>query len=103
MDYAKKLALAVIAPPLATLCCRGARPCTAPVLLFWLVGLALVVSAAVGMSGETAILGGATWGLAAVWAAMTVERQRLGRDPRLYALNCDETDPLDEVRRAREL
>lgn len=113
----KRMALSVLAPPLAVCRYGCAGCCAAPIGVFYLAGLASLVYGALGgplqLSGislNTVLLGLLLWSIASVWAMVTVytvdeeqcntrkEGTRLCPSPDLQV---DDSDPLQEARKAR--
>ncbi|MFQ5644384.1 MAG: hypothetical protein ACE5FQ_11920 [Thiogranum sp.] len=83
--------------------------------MFWITGIVSIVYGIVGgpanlmaPSWNTIALGLALWGIAAVWAAITIRSADENRCKGSKTPLCDkilpatdETDPFDEVRKAR--
>lgn len=92
--------------------CRSS--CAAPVTVFWLFGIVSVTygflggpTGTAGISWYTVALGTAMWGIAAVWAMLTmqgVEADRCDRALRPRARhvppNDAESDPFDHIKKA---
>lgn len=111
----KRAGLTLVAPPFAVCKFGCADCCAAPITVFWITGLVSIVYGIVGgptnlmgPSWNTIALGLALWGIAAVWAAITIrstdEDTCKGlNDPLCNKIlpETDESDPFDEVRKAR--
>ncbi|HED18909.1 MAG TPA: hypothetical protein ENI74_05330 [Gammaproteobacteria bacterium] len=111
----KRAGLILATPPLAAYKFGCASCCAAPIGVFWITGIVSIVYGIVGgptnlmgSSWNTIALGLVLWGIAAVWAAITTRsadedrcnrRKNRLRDEILPAT--DESDPFDEVRKAR--
>lgn len=101
-------------PPLAVCRYGCASCCAAPIGVFWITGLISIVygflggpAHLAGTSWPTVGLGAGLWLIAMVWAWLVIrntdEETCEGRPNRLcrtLAPDADETDPLDEVRKA---
>lgn len=110
-----KRILAVLIPPLAVCRYGCAGCCAAPIAVFWLTGIGGLVygyyggpAHSDGISWYTLGLGLALWGIAAVWALITLQNaddERCRKKPNPLCskliLGQDESDPLDEIRKAR--
>ena len=111
----KRAALTLFTPPLAVCKFGCAGCCAAPIAVFWLTGIVSIIYGFVGgpanlmgTSWNTVALGLALWGIAAVWAFITIrsgdENQCEGGNSPLCKQilpESDESDPFDEVRKAR--
>lgn len=103
-------------PPVAVCRYGCAGCCAAPIAVFWVAAIVALIYAPLGgparlmgTSWEMVGLGALLWAIAAAWAAVTI-RSGAGRDNcdgtsavcnALRAGPQDESDPLDEVRKAR--
>jgi hypothetical protein len=111
----KKAILTIFAPPVSVCLFGCAGCCAAPIGVFWLAG---IVSIGYGFVGGPANLMGPSWNtiglglvlwyIAAVWTALTIrgaDRDRCrGRNSQLcdkILPSADESDPFEEVRKAR--
>lgn len=109
--------LAVFAPPFAVCRYGCAGCCAAPIGVFWVTG---IISMAYGYYGGPLGLSGISWGavglgallwvIAAVWAQLTLKAADDDRCSRRSSPLChriiptlNDTDPMDEVKKAREL
>lgn len=109
-----KTLLTLLTPPFAACRYGCAGCCAAPIGVFWLTGIVSILygslwdGPAAGTGWQTVVLGFGLWGIAAVWAALTLRNA----DPescddapsRLCSKilpTVDEPDPFDEVRKAR--
>jgi hypothetical protein len=113
----KRRALAIICPPLAVCRYGCAGCCAAPIGVFWLTGIVGMVYGYFGgplgletVSWGTLGLGVLLWAIAAVWALLTLKAADEDRCKEKESPLCsrvtpttDEPDPLDEVRKAREV
>ncbi len=111
----KRAGLTLVTPPFAACKFGCAGCCAAPIGVFWITGIVSIVYGIVGgptnlmgPSWNTIALGLALWGIAAVWAAITIrsadDEKCNGRNNRLcnkILPATDESDPFDEVRKAR--
>ncbi len=110
----KATLLTLITPPLAACRYGCAGCCAAPIGVFWLAGIVSILYGAVwggpveGTGWQTVLLGVALWGLAAIWAMLTIrgadEDKCADRSSTLCSTilpSTDETDPFEEVRKAR--
>ncbi|MCO6412172.1 MAG: hypothetical protein J5I92_05455 [Thiogranum sp.] len=111
-----KAVLTLVCPPLAACRFGCAGCCAAPIGVFWLAGM---VSIFYGMAGgpanlmgpswNTMGLGIALWVIASVWAALTIrgaenrncETRGRNRLCNRILSDADESDPFEEVRKAR--
>ena len=108
--------LSVICPPLAVCRYGCAGCCAAPIAVFWLTGIVGMIYGyqggplgLEGISWYTFGLGLILWGIASVWAMVTLygvdeekcasKRKSTLCDPLRQHL--DDSDPLDEIRKAR--
>jgi len=111
----KRAGLTLVTPPLAACKFGCAGCCAAPIGVFWITGIVSIVYGIVGgpanlmgPSWNTIALGLALWGIAAVWSAITIRsaddekcNRRKNRLCDKILPAADESDPLDEVRKAR--
>jgi len=111
----KRAGLILVTPPFAVCKFGCAGCCAAPIGVFWITGIVSIVYGIVGgptkmmgPSWNTIALGLVLWGIAAVWAAITIrnaddERCNVERNPLCDKIlpATDESDPFDEVRKAR--
>ena len=94
--------------------CAGC--CAAPIAVFWLTGIVSILYGLAGGPGNlmgpswnTVALGVSLWAIASVWAAVTIRGDEHGHDEsrggdplrKKIAPNEDESDPFEEVRKAR--
>ena len=112
--------LALLTPPVAVCKYGCAGCCAAPITVFWLAGIAGIIYGIVGgpanlmgTSWNTVLLGFGLWGIAAVWTAVAIrgadDDKCAQRTPspicggaKSNPVNqIDETDPFDELRKAR--
>lgn len=109
-----KTLLTLLTPPFAACRYGCAGCCAAPIGVFWLTGIVSILYGALwggpaeGTGWQTVVLGFGLWGIAAVWAALTIRNadpESCDENPsRLYSRilpSVDEPDPFDEVRKAR--
>jgi len=111
----KRAVLTLLIPPLAACRYGCAGCCAAPIGVFWLASITSIgygllggPTNLMGPSVTTILLGIGMWGIAAVWAAITIrgadddkcERQSSPVCNKITSSN-DESDPFDEVRKAR--
>jgi len=111
----KRAVLILVTPPFAVCKYGCAGCCAAPISVFWITGIVGIIYGVVGgptnlmgPSWNTIALGLALWGIAAVWAAITI---RSADEDKCKGVNnplcdrilseTDESDPFDEVRKAR--
>lgn len=111
----KRILLSVLLPPLAVCRFGCAGCCAAPIAVFWLAGIGALVYGYLGgplelegISWNTMALGALLWAIAAVWALVTVhtvdeDKCRKETSPLCNKITpgLDESNPLDEVRKAR--
>ena len=111
----KRAVLTLVTPPFAVCKFGCASCCAAPIAVFWITGIVSIVYGIVGgpanlmgPSWNTIALGLALWGIAAVWAAITIRSTDEDKCKGLKNPLCenilpeaDESDPFDEVRKAR--
>lgn len=111
----KRAALILVTPPFAVCKFGCAGCCAAPIGVFWITGIVSIVygmtggpTNLMGPSWNTIALGLALWGIAAVWAAITIrsadeDRCKGNKNPLCDRIlpSADESDPFDEVRKAR--
>ncbi len=111
----KRGLLILLIPPMAACRYGCAGCCAAPIAVFWITA---IVSISYGLLGgpthlmgpslNTILLGAGLWTIASVWAAVTIRSadedrcaKRSNRLCRGVLAAADETDPFDEVRKAR--
>ena len=110
----KKTITAILCPPMSVCRFGCGTNCAAPISVFWIAGIVAVIYAFFG--GPTGVdgidfytlgLGFAVWGIAAVWALLTMSGVEADRCNGIFsplngkvAPKDDETDPLDEIRKA---
>lgn len=106
--------LSLLVPPIGAFQYGCGSNCAAPVTVFWLFGIVSVVygffggpMGEPGVSWYTVGLGLASWGIAAVWAMLTIQGAQSDRchsvlSPRDHRAEskASETDPFDEVKKA---
>ncbi|HHJ14737.1 MAG TPA: hypothetical protein ENJ79_10260 [Gammaproteobacteria bacterium] len=111
----KRALLILLLPPYAACRFGCAGCCAAPIGVFWLASLTSVgyglmggPTNLMGPSLNTLLLGLVMWGISVVWAAITVrsanEERCANRGRKSLCNNIlpgDESDPFDEVRKAR--
>lgn len=111
----KRAVLTLLAPPWAACRFGCGGCCAAPVTVFWIaalvsLGYGLVGGPAklMGTSWDMLFLGLALWGIASVWTALTIRGAdddrcvRANNDLcRRRAPEADESDPFEEIRKAR--
>lgn len=116
----KRTLLTLFTPPVAVCKFGCAGCCAAPISVFWLAGMAGILYGLVGgpanlmgPSWNTVLFGFGMWGIAVVWAAVAIlgandakcaqkPTSRLcGGKPGKPVNQYDESDPFDEVRKAR--
>ena len=113
----KRAALILFTPPIAACKLGCAGCCAAPIGVFWLTGIVSIVYGMVGGPGNlmgpswnTVALGLVLWGIASSWAAITIRSAEEEKCERRSSPICnkvltpgtdDESDPFDEVRKAR--
>ena len=111
-----KAVLTLVSPPLAACRFGCAGCCAAPIAVFWLTGIVSILYGLAGGPGNlmgpswnTVALGVSLWAIASVWAAVTIRGVDNGKcEPRGENRLCkkilpneDESDPFEEVRKAR--
>lgn len=113
----KRYLLALVVPPLAVCRYGCAGCCAAPIGVFWITGIVSLIYGLrggplglEGVSWGTIGLGALLWAIAVVWAILTVKAVDDDKCKRRSSNLCskvlprnDESDPLDEARRAREV
>jgi len=113
--YMKRILLSLLTPPLSVCRYGCAGCCAAPIGVFWIAGIASLVYGYFGgplnlegISWSTVGLGVLLWCIAAVWATITVmnvsnELCEKKSDSLCSKIDSrlDESDPLDEVRKAQ--
>lgn len=106
--------LSLLVPPIAVCRYGCAGCCAAPIAVFWLAGIASLIYGYLGgpldlngVSWYTLGLGFVLWGIAALWAMVTVHNVNVDQcEPRKRTIcgnispKLDESDPMDEVRKA---
>ncbi|MEE9422265.1 MAG: hypothetical protein V3V50_03825 [Gammaproteobacteria bacterium] len=116
----KRALLTLFTPPIAVCKFGCASFCAAPIAVFWLAGIGGIIYGLVGgpanlmgPSWNTVLLGFGLWGIATVWAAVAIRgadadncahqtRSRVcGKNTSTSVNQNDETDPFDEIRKAR--
>jgi hypothetical protein len=107
--------LAVLVPPVAACRYGCAGCCAAPIGVFWIAGIVSLVYGYNGgplgldtVSWSTLGLGAALWGIAVIWTLITLHNTDDDRCQKKTSTLCskivprlNESDPLDEVRKAR--
>jgi len=105
----------VLTPPVAVCRFGCAGCCAAPIAVFWITGMVSITYGMIGgpanlmgPSWNTMLLGVGLWCIASVWAAVAIRGADEARcvdkksDLCRRILNTeDESDPFDEVRKAR--
>ena len=111
----KKTLITIFSPPVSVCLFGCAGCCAAPIGVFWLAGIVSILygivggpANLVGPSWNTIGLGLVLWSIASVWTALTIrgadaDSCQGGNDPLCDKLlpGTDESDPFDEVRKAR--
>jgi hypothetical protein len=111
----KRAVLTVLTPPVAAARYGCAGFCAAPISVFWITGIVAIVYGVIGgptnlmgPSWNTVVLGFTLWGIAVVWASVTLRSADVARcdhhhgAPRHQILSRDdEPDPFDEVRKVQ--
>lgn len=111
----KRMLLSLVTPPFAACRYGCAGCCAAPIGVFWLTGIVAIVygmlggpANLMGPSWNTVALGVGLWGIAAVWAMLTIRGADDDRCTKRDSTLCrkisprdDEQDPFEEVRKAR--
>ncbi len=111
----KRTLTTLFVPPFAACRFGCAGCCAAPIAVFWITGIVGIgygllggPANLMGPSWSTVGLGLALWTIASVWAAVTIRGADEDKCARRNSTLChtilpagDETDPLDEVRKAR--
>lgn len=113
----KRRSLALITPPIAVCKYGCAGCCAAPIGVFWIAGLVSIIYAFFGGPAEldefspgTFLLGVLLWGIATVWAELTINGiEADDSDPkcdknassfcRIVKPRIDDSDPMDEVKK----
>lgn len=110
----KRHFLAFIAPPVAVCHYGCAGCCAAPIGVFWVAGMVSLVysffggpAGVEGFSSGTFILGVVLWGIATVWAGLTINGIDADDkcDPNASSLcrvvkpTLDDSNPLDEIKK----
>lgn len=111
----KRALLTLLTPPVAVCRFGCAGCCAAPIAVFWITGLIGISYGLVGgptnlmgPSWNTVLLGLGLWAIASVWAGVTIRGASADRCVDDKSTLCrrmlnpdEETDPFDEVRKAR--
>lgn len=111
----KRALLAFMTPPFAVCKYGCAGCCAAPITVFWITGIVAIAYGLVGgptnllgPSLNTIALGVVLWGIASVWAMITIRGADEDRCADHNSTLChqilptgEEPDPFDEVRKAR--
>lgn len=111
----RRALLTVLTPPLAVCRFGCASCCAAPIAVFWITGMVGITYGFIGgptnlmgPSWNTILLGLALWLIASVWAAVAIRGANDDRCTERRSTLCrrvldseDESDPFDEVRKAR--
>lgn len=106
--------LSLLVPPIAVCRYGCAGCCAAPIAVFWLAGLSSLAYGYLGgplglngISWYTMGLGALLWAIASVWAMITVHNvntelclSKTNNLCRKITPKLDESDPLDEIRKA---
>ena len=108
--------LSIIVPPVAVCRYGCAGCCAAPIAVFWIAGIASLIYGYLGgpleltgISWYTMSLGALLWAIASIWALITVHNvnaEQCQSKPKSNSLcgkisaKLDESDPLDEIRKA---
>jgi len=110
----KRILFTLLTPPFAVCQFGCAGCCAAPIAVFWITGIVGIVYGLVGgptnllgPSWNTVLLGATLWIIAVVWASITIQGANDARCAdftkarRRRRHSNDESDPFDEVRKAR--
>jgi hypothetical protein len=111
----KRAVLVLFTPPVAACRFGCAGCCAAPIGVFWLTGIVSIIYGLIGgpanlmgPSWNTVALGLVLWGIASVWATFAIRgasqdkcEQRNNPICNKILSDTDESDPFDEVRKAR--
>ena len=112
----KRALLTLLTPPVAACRFGCAGCCAAPIAVFWLTGIVSIIYGIVGGPGNllgpswnTIALGLVLWAIASAWTAITIrsaseekcERRSNPLCNNILTTSADESDPFDEVRKAR--
>lgn len=111
----KRALLTLLTPPVAVCRFGCAGCCAAPIAVFWITGIVGITYGMIGgptnlmgPSWNTVLLGIGLWGIASVWAAVAIRGADDDRCVDSKSSLCrrmlspdDESDPFDEVRKAR--
>lgn len=107
--------LSLLVPPVAVCRYGCAGCCAAPISVFWLAGIASLLYGYLGgplelngVSWYTLGLGSMLWGIASLWAMITVhnvntdlcESKKRSICGNVAPAKLDESDPMDEIRKA---
>jgi hypothetical protein len=107
--------ITLLTPPVAACRYGCAGCCAAPIAVFWLTGIVGIIYGLIGgyanlmgPSWDTVSLGLALWGIASVWAGITIrsasDEKCANKKNKLCSPvlpSSDESDPFEEVRKAR--
>ncbi|MFN2338282.1 MAG: hypothetical protein ABR544_04850 [Gammaproteobacteria bacterium] len=111
----KQFLLSLFVPPFAAYRYGCAGCCAAPIGVFWIAGITGIIYGLVGgptnrfgVDWEFVGLGVATWLVATIWTRVTIAGADADKCARKSSTLCskimpgaDESDPFDEVRKAR--
>ncbi|WP_132972910.1 hypothetical protein [Thiogranum longum] len=111
----KRAVLTLLIPPFAACRFGCAGCCAAPIGVFWLASITSIIygllggpTNLMGPSINTILLGVGMWGIASVWTAITIRSAGDDKCENRSSAVCnkilpdnDESDPFDEVRKAR--
>lgn len=114
-DFMARTILSLLVPPFAVCRYGCAGCCAAPIGVFWVTGIVALIYGYAGgplgldgISWGTVGLGVILWLIASVWAFLTIRAVDKDQCDRKSSPLCnriiprsDESDPMDEVRRAR--
>ncbi|OOZ40729.1 hypothetical protein [Solemya elarraichensis gill symbiont] len=102
----------VIIPPMGAYRYGCGTSCAAPISVFWLAGVVAIIyslfggpAGADGVDFYTLALGVVMWFIASIWTLLTmsgVAEDRCSPLNSKVSPTVDETDPMDEVRRAKQ-
>lgn len=110
----KQRLLTLLTPPLAACRYGCAGCCAAPIGVFWLTAIVSILYGAIwggpveGTGWQTVLLGLVLWAMAVLWASLTIRGAKEDNCAERTDSLCgkilpslDETDPFEEVRKAR--
>jgi hypothetical protein len=111
-----KTLTSVIIPPMGACRYGCGTSCAAPISVFWLAGVVAIIyslfggpAGAEGVDFYTLVLGVVMWFIASIWTLLTMSGIEEDRCQGIFSpLNnkvsptIDETDPMDEVRKAKQ-